>query len=69
MIWRYHLLRLFLGIVWRQYDVEPDGSPWRLSWSLSWEVANIMCNPGWRQRLPCALHSSRSLWYKGDGTG
>jgi len=46
--WRIRLLRMFLGIVWRVYDIDPSGKEWRLPVGLSWEVANIMCNPNWK---------------------
>jgi hypothetical protein len=46
-MWRFRRLRLFVSIVFRQADVESDGRPWYLPWSLSWEIANIMCNPHW----------------------
>jgi hypothetical protein len=30
---------LFFSIVWRVWDVLPDGSVYRLSWNTAWDVA------------------------------
>ncbi len=45
-MWAGRLL-LFAGIVWRVYDVDPDGVPFRISARLAWDVACGICDAGW----------------------
>jgi hypothetical protein len=46
-VWYWWLSRvgLFLSIVWRVYDVRPDGSNYRLSIATSWSVSEVAMGP------------------------